>query len=235
MVSNPSNPFDNSARPNSWTPRLNETWNWGTDRINGVNLGGLFVLEPFIAPSIFEDNPSALDEWTLSTSLAEKGQLQQVLEDHYNTFITEEDIAQIAGAGLNWIRLPIPFWAIETWSNVGDDPTTGQPVGEPFLARVCWTYILRMFRWARKYGLRVNLDLHTIPGSQNGYNHSGKDGQINFLMGVMGYANAQRTLGYLRIITEFIAQEQYQSVVPMFGIVNEARTQQIGQDVISHL
>jgi hypothetical protein len=29
-------------------------------------------------------------------------------------------------------------------------------------------YALRAFQWARKYGLRVDLDLHTIPGSQNG-------------------------------------------------------------------
>ena len=39
------------------------------------------------------------------------------LEDHYNTFITEKDIAEIAGAGLNWIRLPVPFWAIESWTD----------------------------------------------------------------------------------------------------------------------
>ena len=134
------NPFDDGARPNSWTPPLNQTWQWGVDRIWGVNLGGLFVPEPFIVPALFEANVGAVDEWTLSTLLSAKGSgtLQQTMEDHYNTFITEEDIAQIAGAGLNWIRLPIPFWAIETWSNVGDDPTTGQPVGEPFLARVCW-------------------------------------------------------------------------------------------------
>jgi len=36
----------------------------------------------------------------------------------------------MAGAGLNWIRLPIPFWAIETWE------------GEPFLAKVCWKWVL---------------------------------------------------------------------------------------------
>lgn len=29
-------------------------------------------------------------------------------------------------------------------------------------------YILRVFEWARKYGLRIYLDLHTVPGSQNG-------------------------------------------------------------------
>ena len=69
---------------------------------------------------------------------------------------TEQDFAEIAGAGLNWIRLPIPYWAIETWP------------GEPFLAKTAWKYVLLAFKWARKYGLRVLLDLHTIPGSQNG-------------------------------------------------------------------
>lgn len=139
-VSDPANPFDNSARPNSWTPALNETWRWGVDRIYGVNLGGLFVIEPFIVPSLFEQNAGTVDEWTLSQALSAKGAdvLQQTIEDHYNTFITEEDIAQIAGAGLNWIRVPIPFWAIEKWDNVGTDPATGAAVAEPFLARTCW-------------------------------------------------------------------------------------------------
>src|ERR1700683_4014292 len=90
-----------------------------------VNLGGLFVLEPFISPSLYQKYPGAVDEWTSSTLMAAdtaSGGLNQ-LEDHYNTFVTEQDIAEIAGAGLNWIRLPIPFWAIETWE------------GEPFLAK----------------------------------------------------------------------------------------------------
>ena len=81
---------------------------------------------------------TAVDEWTLSEALAAQGTLQSALEDHYNTFITEEDMAQIAGAGLNWIRLPIPFWAIETWADVGFDGGSGGEVGEPFLAQTCW-------------------------------------------------------------------------------------------------
>ncbi|KAI0356336.1 glycoside hydrolase [Trametes cingulata] len=230
-VSNPANPFDNSARPNSWTPPLNESWKWGEDRINGVNIGGLFVPEPFIVPALFEANPGAVDEWTLSTILASKGQLQEVMENHYDTFITEEDIAQIAGAGLNWIRVPIPFWAIETWSNVGVDGQ-GQTVAEPFLARTCWKYILRLIGWARKYGLRVLLDLHTIPGSQNGYNHSGKLGSLNWLNGPMGLANAERSLDYIRTIAEFISQPEYKDVVQIFGILNEPFMGTIGRPPI---
>ena len=37
-------------------------------------------------------------------------------------------------------------------------------------------YIFRVLGWVLKYRIRVNLDFHTIPGSQNGYNPSGKFG-----------------------------------------------------------
>ncbi|KAH7929557.1 glycoside hydrolase family 5 protein [Leucogyrophana mollusca] len=222
-VSDPNDPFNNNAQANSWTPPLNTSWTWGQDKIKGVNLGGLFVLEPFISPALYQKYPGAVDEWTLSTLMAAdtaNGGLNQ-LEDHYKTFITEQDIAEIAGAGLNWIRLPIPFWAIEKWDF------------EPFLEKVCWPYILRVLQWARKYGIRVNLDLHTIPGSQNGYNHSGKLGMVNFLNGVMGIANAERALNYIRIITEFISEPEWTDVVPVFSIVNEALVSTIGKDQIT--
>ncbi|KAI0768688.1 glycoside hydrolase [Trametes elegans] len=230
-VTNPENPFDNSARPNSWTPPLNQSWRWGVDRIHGVNLGGLFVPEPFIVPELFEQNEGAVDEWSLSLILAGKGKLQEVMENHYDTFITEEDIAQIASAGLNWIRVPIPFWAIDTWSDVGLDGQ-GQTVSEPFLARTCWKYIVRVFGWARKYGLRVLLDLHTIPGSQNGYNHSGRLGSLNWLNGPMGLTNAERSLDYIRTLTEFISQPEWKDVVQMFGILNEPFLPTIGRDPV---
>lgn len=51
----------------------------------------------------------------------------------------------------------------------------------------------------------------------------------------MGIANAQRTLDYIRIITEFISQAEYQNLIPLFGIVNEALLTTIGQDVLTSL
>jgi len=36
---------------------------------------------------------------------------------------------------------------------------------------------------------------------------------IRSMNGIMGIANAQRTLTYLRIITEFVTQDQYLDVV----------------------
>lgn len=114
-VQDPNDPFNNDARPNSWTPPLNTSWTWGTDQVFGVNLGGWLVIEPFITPQFFEQYPTAVDEFTLSEAMradTENGGIAQ-LEEHYNTFIvsvnrsiegstqfisqTEEDIAEIAG------------------------------------------------------------------------------------------------------------------------------------------
>ncbi len=54
-----------------------------------VNLGGWFVLEPFISPALYQKYPTAVDEWTLSEAMAADtagGGLDQ-LEEHYKTFI----------------------------------------------------------------------------------------------------------------------------------------------------
>ena len=96
-------------------------------------------------------------------------------------------------------------------------------------------YILRVLGWARKYGIRVKLDLHTAPGSQNSYNHSGKLGAVNWMKGVMGLANAQRSLDYIRILTQFISQPEWKEVIPLWGIINEPFVNRIGQQQVQTL
>jgi glucan 1,3-beta-glucosidase len=207
---------DDSAQAQNYTKPLSEEWDWANDKIFGVNLGGWLVTEPFIAPALYEPyantSSPAVDEYTLSAKyLAEGGQanLEARMRSHYDTFITEADFMEIAAAGLNWVRLPIGFWAIETIA------------GETFLEGVSWEYVLKAIEWARKYGIRINLDFHAMPGGQNTYNHSGRLGYMSFLNGVMGLANAQRALNYVRILTEFISQPEIRKVVPMFSLLNE--------------
>ena len=48
-------PFNDSAQVRSDVPALSSQWDWSNDLINGVNLGGWFVIEPFITPRFFED------------------------------------------------------------------------------------------------------------------------------------------------------------------------------------
>jgi len=111
-VSDPDDPFNDNAYPNSWTPPLNTSWTWGKDKLYGyatfcavdsprlpivvgfsVNLGGWFVLEPFITPTLFQKyQPAAVDEWTISIAMAAdtaSGGLSQ-LEQHYKTFIVSD-------------------------------------------------------------------------------------------------------------------------------------------------
>ncbi|TRM62675.1 glycoside hydrolase family 5 protein [Schizophyllum amplum] len=220
-----TDPFNNNAQAQTYTPPLNETFKYGEDKIYGVNLGGWLVPEPFIAPALYEpyvnNTTPAVDEWTLCQNMRDSDGGIDLMEEHYKSFITEQDFAQIAGAGLNHVRIAIGYYAIETR---GD---------EPFLEKTSWKYFLKAINWARKYGIRINLDLHVLPGSQNGWNHSGRLGDVNMLAGPMGLANAQRSLDYIRIIAEFISQEQYKDVITMFGITNEPQSPIIGQDQLA--
>lgn len=133
-----------------------------TQKIRGVNLGGWLVLEPWITPSLFDNtgNPKIIDEWTF-------GQYQDhdvalaTLEEHWNTWITEQDFEEIAAAGLNHVRLPIGYWAFET------------SAGEPYVKGQL-PYLRKAVNWARKRDLKVIVDLHGAPGSQNGFDNSGQ-------------------------------------------------------------
>ena len=222
-VWDPSNPFNNDAQANSWTPPLSQNWTWGVDKINGVNVGGWLDTEPFIVPGLYErypDGPAgrSVDEFTLIQNMGENA--TAIMTEHYETFITERDFVEMVSAGINWVRMPIGHWAIATSPE------------EPYLERVSWTYVLRAIKWARKYGLRINFDLHTLPGSQNGWNHSGRIGEVNWMRGLMGLANGQRSLEIIRTITQFIIQPEYAPVIPLWGFVNEPNANVAGQDAV---
>jgi aryl-phospho-beta-D-glucosidase BglC (GH1 family) len=204
-------PFNVSGQAQEDTPTLLEEWDWSRHRIRGVNLGGWLVTEPFIVPALYEQyqtsTPQAVDEYTLSQAMG--ANKTALMTEHYDTFITEKDFADIAAAGLNWVRIPIGYWAIET-----ED-------GEPYVEGVSWTYFLKAIDWCRKYGLRILLDLHALPGSQNGWNHSGKSGSLNWMYGGMGFANAQRSLEHIRMLVQYISMPGIKEVVPILGLVNE--------------
>jgi len=51
----------------------------------------------------------------------------------------------------------------------------------------------------------------------------------------MGLANAERMLGYIRTITEFISQPEYVNLIPIFGVLNEPLLKTIGVDTLNSL
>lgn len=122
------------------------TFDYNNQKVRGVNLGGWFVLEPWITPSIFDSaGDSAVDEYTLSANLG--GSAQFVLSNHWNTFITEDDFYKIAQAGLNHVRIPVGYWAVT--------PLSGEPYVQGQLE-----VLDKAINWARNAGIKVLVDLH---------------------------------------------------------------------------
>ncbi|KAI9925227.1 hypothetical protein ASPWEDRAFT_164292 [Aspergillus wentii DTO 134E9] len=202
--------WDDTAQANERVPPLNESFPYGQQPIRGVNIGGWLSLEPFIVPSLFDPytgKDSVNDEWTLCKRLGNSA--NSTLEKHYATFITEQDFADIKDAGLDHVRIQYSYWAVKTYE------------GDPYVPKIAWRYLLRAIEYARKYGLRVKLDLHGLPGSQNGWNHSGHQGSINWIMGTDGALNRKRSLELHDQLSKFFAQDRYKNVVTIYGLVNE--------------
>lgn len=203
--------YDDTTQANGNTPKLNEAWPYGKTPIRGVNLGGWLDLEPFITPSLFNypavDN--VVDEWTLCERLGSTA--ANTLETHYSTFVTKQTFQDIANAGLDHVRIPYPYWAVTTYP------------GDPYVPQIAWRYLLRGIEWARQSGIRVDLDLHSIPGSQNGWAHSGHQGSIGWLNGTDGTVNAQRALDLHKQLSAFFAQERYNNVITIYGLMNEPK------------
>ncbi|KAJ2970615.1 hypothetical protein NQ176_g8107 [Zarea fungicola] len=204
--------WDDSAQANPNVPALNKAWGKYTSLpARGVNLGGWLSLEPWITPSLFNYNLNMgiVDEWTLVTYLGSSA--ASTLEKHYSTFVTEDTFKSIAAAGLDHVRIPFSYWAVEVYD------------ADPYIFRTSWRYLLRGIEWARKYGLRINLDLHGLPGSQNGWNHSGRWGAIGWLNGTNGDTNAQRSLDVHDRLSQFFAQPRYKNIISHYGLANEPR------------
>lgn len=201
--------WNDDVQPNGNVAKLSTPFNYGRTIIKGVNIGGWFSLEPFITPSFFNAAVGIVDEYTLTQSLGNSSAYQ--LEKHYATFANRDTFRAIAEAGFDHVRIPYSYWAVETYP------------GDPYVRRISFRYLIRAIEYARQNGLRVNLDLHAAPGSQNGWPHSGRQGPIGWLNGADGELNGMRTLDIHRQLTAFFGQPRYANVVTMYGILNEPR------------
>ncbi len=166
------------------------------ETLRGVNLGGWLVLERWITPSLFEGT-DADDEY----SFMAEPEAAEKIKWHRRTFIQEDDFAWLASHGVNAVRIPVGYWLFET---------TG-----PFTS--CVEYLDMAMRMAERYKLKVLIDLHAAPGSQNGKDHSGKSGRAGW------YGDAdhvKQTIAVLRNIAE-----RYKDSSALWGIelLNEPR------------
>ncbi|CAC9889738.1 unnamed protein product [Aureobasidium pullulans] len=122
-------------------------FNFGNDKVRGVNLGGWFVLEPWITPSIFDATPdNVVDEYTYCETLG-SDEAYSRLSKHWDSWITEDDLHQIAAAGMNHVRIPVGYWSV-----IKDD-------NAPYV-QGAYEFLGRALDWASGAGLKVMIDLH---------------------------------------------------------------------------
>jgi len=223
--------------------------------IRGVNIGGWLVLERFITPYFFaltdcdingdfhyypsqidapppthpsynlmtpQSNcqpiqPYPVDEWTLTSAFTTKELAQKYMDIHWDYFVTRQDIVTLKKNGVTHVRVPVGHWIM---GDIRDD--------EPWVDGG-WEYFARLSGWCREEGIEVWGDLHTAPGSQNGFDNSGHlldkptcDGwdQTNDTDKILS-DNVIRTLKAVDDFTAAIARDNLTDVVTGFGVLNE--------------
>ncbi len=185
--------------------------------LRGVNLGAWLVLERWMTPDTYRDT-DASDEYTLCLDLGNKAKKR--LEKHRQTFITASDFRWMKNSGLNAVRLPVGYWALEA--------------PKPYVESS--SYIDFALDQCQQNGLMLLLDLHGAPGSQNGWDHSGRSGPVNWAKDPQ---NIQETI---RILESFA--QKYGNHPALYGmeLLNEPSPelpldtlQQFYQDAYTHV
>lgn len=200
-------------------------WDWASNKSIGMCLGNVLILEKWMSPDWFNDTVNAvqpgagattLDEWGFMKVLGqERGRV--ALIEHFETWVTEDDIQQMFEYGINHLRIPTGFWA---WI-----PTIE---GEPYLndTSVYQEQIERILGYAYARGMYAIIDCHGLPGSQNGEQSSG---QLTTTPSWFGGSASSETPSQTRsdqmvtAITEWLAKTPYRSVVTGIEVINEPR------------
>ncbi|CAR30320.1 glucan 1,3-beta-glucosidase [Lachancea thermotolerans CBS 6340] len=187
-------------------------YDYSSATIRGVNIGGWFVLEPFITPSLFEvfrtidnnDEGIPADEYHYCQALGQEVAASR-LEQHWSSWFTEKDFANIADSGLNFVRIPIGYWAFKTLES------------DPYVTGKQEYYLDQAIGWARNNGLKVWVDLHGAAGSQNGFDNSGLRDSYAFLED----SNLALTKEVLQYLLEKYSRDEYLDTVIGVELINE--------------
>ncbi len=145
-------------------------------KVRGVNLGNWLVLEKWMKPTLFDDVKGG-SETDLMIELGDKA--PEFLTAHRDKWITFEDFKWLSEHGINTVRIPITHWIFGDFA-----PNLG-----------CIEYLDNAMEWAKQTGIKVLIDMHGAPGSQNGDMHSGICGRVDW---PKDDANIVRTIDILQ-------------------------------------
>lgn len=155
--------------------------------------------------TMFSSDQLPLDEYHLTQQLGRE-KAQEILENHWATWITESDFQQLSQWGFNTVRIPIGYWAFLCRN---EDPYVQGQV----------KYLDQALEWARNHNIKVWIDLHGVPGSQNGFDNSGLRDALEWQDS--RWSNMEDTYKALALINERYAGSNYYDVISGIEVVNE--------------
>ncbi len=160
-------------------------------KLRAVNLGGWFVLERWMKQPLFDQTKEGCNDETCFSELTPN--FHEVLEEHYKTWITRDDIQWLKDNGVNLVRIPIPWWLY----------------GEGVYHRSVEA-IDKALTMMEEIGLDFMLDLHTAPGCQNGFDNGGIQHVIDW---PKDPKNIDKTIDILeQIMMQFNHYEHFHSI-----------------------
>lgn len=136
-------------------------------------------MEKWITPSLFIGK-DASDEYGLCVELGSKA--ETTLNEFRSSFITRKDFKWIKSRGLDTVRIPVGYW-------ISDQQV-------PYVNTI--KFLDLAMKWAQNEKLKVIISFHGAPGSQNGKNHSGKEGSVGWHK---NYQNIQLSLKIINDLT----------------------------------
>ncbi|KAG0570236.1 hypothetical protein KC19_6G146700 [Ceratodon purpureus] len=186
---------------NAWLP--NE------DKIRGVNLGGLFIVEPWMMGDEWRSMgcDGRNDEFQCVQALGQAA-ADAAFQRHWGSWITQDDINQIKSNGLNTVRIPLGFWIHEALVRPGELFPRG---GFAYLENVC--------RMATSAGLYIILVLHAAPGGQSPNQQF--TGKAVEQVGFFNSGNYERAYQWLEWITSVRHTHSAFGNVGAIEVVNE--------------
>lgn len=171
----------------------------------------LYSCKPHLIESAKGLKEFPVDEWTLASSFESKAIAKQYFEYHWDNFVSFEDLKELQLAGVTHVRVPISHWI---FGDIKED--------EPWIDGG-WLYFIRLVNWCRTLDIQVWVDIHTAPGSQNGFDNSGvllEDVPTCRHWGD-SQENVRRSLKVVQDLSAAIKKDGLKDVVTGIGILNE--------------
>ena len=148
--------FKSEARSLSIGQGRSITKRFNPEKVRGVNLGSLFIVEPWMMSQAWGEMGCGdqKSEFDCVLKLGQDG-ADAAFKNHWDTWITEEDMDKMKEYGLNAVRVPVGYWMIEELVDASEHFPRGG-----------LEYMDRLAGWAASRDMYVTLDLHGAPMSQ---------------------------------------------------------------------